>query len=49
MKSEEVFANVKDLIKQRDAINAEDMPKEAKELTLLKVWEQALPKLMHKN
>ena len=46
--SKEIFANVKDLIKQRDAINAENIVKEAKELSLSKVWKEALPKLMRK-
>lgn len=46
--SKEVFANVKHLIEQRDAINAENVAKEAKELSLSKVWKEALPKLMRK-
>lgn len=46
--SKEVFAEVKSLIKQRDAINAENITKEAKELSLSKLWKEALPKLMRK-
>ena len=44
--SKEVFAKVKDLIKQRDSINAQDISKNAKEISLSKVWQDALPKLM---
>lgn len=44
--SKEVFTNIKDIIKKRDAINAETITKEAKELSLTKVWKEALPKLI---
>ena len=46
--SKEVFATVKDLIEKRDAINAENVTKEAKELSMSKIWKEALPKLMRK-
>ena len=46
--SKEVFATVKDLIEKRDAINAENVTKEAKELSMSKIWKDALPKLMRK-
>ena len=35
--SKEVFATVKDLIEKRDAINAENVIKEAKELSMSKI------------
>ena len=50
-KSEEskgIFAEVKELIKKRDAINAENLAKEAKDSAISKLWNEALPKLMRK-